>query len=486
MRTNRTAGMLALAAVLAGCGGGDGVGSGGTPVASAPTPSPTAGAAGCTLAARGRWVYDRMSEWYLFPETLPAAFSAPVAAAGQRDLGALQDYVDQLTATARAQNKDRYFTYVTSVAEEDAYYDAGSSAGFGIRLSYDVPGQRVVVMEAFENAPGYAAGLDRGTQLLAIGTSVADLRSVSDLLASGGEGAVADALGPTTAGTTRVLRIADAAGTRDVTVRKTDYALQPVSPRYGSRIIADGGRNVGYVNLRTFISTADAQLRQAFATFRAAGVTDVIVDLRYNGGGLLSTAEVFADLLGGNRQASDLQATTRYRASKASNDRFRYFQRETEAIPAMKIAFIGTGATASASEYVINAFVPYLRANAALVGSNTFGKPVGQIALDNPSCSDDRLRVIAFALTNAAGTGDYYNGLASRMEATCQAGDDLSRPLGDASEASVAAALSFLAGRGCTPIGASAASARTAFGREREPLTPRAPTVAQRETPGLF
>ncbi|MGJ3628723.1 S41 family peptidase [Sphingomonas sp. MMS24-JH45] len=159
-------------------------------------------------------------------------------------------------------------------------------------------------------------------------------------------------------------------------------------------------------------------------------MTQAIVDLRYNGGGLLSTAEVMSDLLGGNRQASDLQAATRFRASKSNEDELRYFRREANAISSMKLAFIGTGATASASEYVINAFVPYLHANAALVGTNTYGKPVGQIALDNPDCRDDRLRVIAFALTNAAGTGDYYNGLASKMEATCQAGDDLTRPLG--------------------------------------------------------
>ena len=483
MRANRFAGTIALATMLAACGGEGGAGGGGgTPVASTPTPS----GAGCTLAARGRWVFDSMSEWYLFPETLPAGFSAPVAAAGQSDLAALQDYVDQLTATARAQNKDRYFTHIASVAEENAFYDSGSSAGFGIRLSYDVPAGRVLVTEAFESGSAFAAGIDRGTEVLAVGTSASTLRSVAELLASGGQGAVADALGPATAGTTRVLRIADAAGTREVTVTKTDYALRPLSTRYGSRILTDGGRSVGYVNLRTFITTADAQLRDAFATFRAAGVTEVIVDLRYNGGGLLSTAEVFADLLGGNRQTSDLQATTKYRASKASNDRFRYFAREPNAIAAMKIAFIGSGATASASEYVINAFPPYLHGSAALVGANTFGKPVGQIALDNPSCTDDRLRVIAFALTNAAGTGDYYNGLASRMEATCQASDDLTHPLGDPAEASVAAALNFLAGRGCTPIGASAAAARLSYGRERELLSARVPTVAQRETPGLF
>jgi C-terminal processing protease CtpA/Prc len=486
MSSKRFGAALAMVAMLAGCGGDGGGGGTSTPTVSGGTPTPSA-SNGCTLQARERWVFAKMSEWYLFPDTLPVAFAPTSPAAGQSDFDALQDYLDGLTATARSQNKDRYFTYVTSVKEENSYFNAGASAGFGVRLSYDDAARRVTVTEAFEGAPALAAGIDRGTEILAIGTSSGNLRSVSDLFASGGEGAVVDALGPTTAGTTRVLRIADAAGTREVTVTKSDYTLQPVSPRYGYRIIDDGGTKVGYLNLRTFISTADDPLRSAFAAFKAAGVTNVIVDFRYNGGGLLSTAEVLSDLLGGNRQTSDLQAATRFRPSKSAEDELRYFRREANAIPAMKIAFIGTGATASASEYVINAFVPYLHGNAALVGANTFGKPVGQIALDNPDCSDDRLRVIAFALTNAAGTGDYYNGLAAKMEATCQAGDDLTHPLGDPAEASVAAALAFLAGRGCTPIGATASAERVAaFARQREMLRPAAPTAAQRETPGLF
>ena len=64
-----------------------------------------------------------------------------------------------------------------------------------------------------------------------------------------------------------------------VSVTKADYELTPVSNRYGAKIIDDGGRKAGYVNLRTFINTADPALRNAFASFKAAGVTDIIVDL---------------------------------------------------------------------------------------------------------------------------------------------------------------------------------------------------------------
>ena len=92
-------------------------------------------------------------------------------------------------------------------------------------------------------------------------------------MASGGPQAVSNAFGPSDAGVTRVLRITNAGGTREVSVTKTDFELLPVSSRYGAKIIDDNGRKAGYVNLRTFINTADPALRNAFASFKAQGVT---------------------------------------------------------------------------------------------------------------------------------------------------------------------------------------------------------------------
>jgi len=77
---------------------------------------------------------------------------------------------------------------------------------------------------------------------------------------------------------------------------------------------------VGYVNLRTFTSTADLQLRDAFAQFRAAGLSDFIVDLRYNGGGLVSIAELLGDLLGGTRSVSDVQLRIEHSPLRASEN----------------------------------------------------------------------------------------------------------------------------------------------------------------------
>ena len=103
--------------------------------------------------------------------------------------------------------------------------------------------------------------------------------------------------------------------------------------------------------------------------------------------------------------------------------------------------------------------------------------------------------MIAFATQNAARQGDYYDGLASPpfggttpvIEASCQAADDLNKPLGDPAEGSTRAALNFLEGASCTRIAMGDVTAQSASGvGKRERLTPVNPNTAQRETPGSF
>ena len=140
---------------------------------------------------------------------------------------------------------------------------------------------------------------------------------------------------------------------------------------------------------------------------------------------------------------------------------------------------------------VINGMVPYLGANMALVGSNTYGKPVGQIALDRPAC-DDRLRAIALKVENASHQGEYYTGLAATVPNTCRASDDYTHQLGDPGEAMVRVALDFLAGRSCTAIasvtaGASASTERVGVAAERRLLSPEVPAnTIKREFPGAY
>jgi hypothetical protein len=119
----------------------------------------------------------------------------------------------------------------------------------------------------------------------------------------------------------------------------------------------------------------------------------------------------------------------------------------------------------------------------ALVGTNTYGKPVGQIALDRSQC-DDRFRVIAFKTENANHQGEYFNGLATVLPVTCKATDDIGHQLGDPAEGMVKAALDYLAGRSCTAISAVATQAISAG---HTPLVPEhSSSTIKRELPGAY
>lgn len=487
MRVSKFAGSLAATALLAACGGGDGSGGGngsavggsGSPFAGAPAPSPalTPASAACSLTARQEFARTTFNEWYLFPGLLNTS-------ANPASFGSVQAYIDALVAPARAEAKDRFFSYITSIAEENAFFDSGASGGLGFRLSYDTGARRTFVVETFEGTAALGANIDRGSELLAIGTSANNLQTVNSLMAGGGPLAVINALGPSDAGVTRVVRVLDQSGVmREVSLTKTNFALDPVSDRFGAQIINDGGKRVGYLNLRTFISTADPDLRNAFALFKQQAVTELIVDFRYNGGGAITIAELMGDLMGRNL-AGQVYERIAFRPSKSQLNETYLFNPLPQSLTPTKIAFIGTGSTASASELVINGMQPYV-ADIALIGENTFGKPVGQSAFDLAVC-DDRLRVVTLQIENAAGHGDYFRGLASTVPTTCRARDDIRFQLGDPREAMVATALDFLAGRPCNPIaGGPATTLRVSDDGLLEPALPQR-SVAQHEVPGLF
>ncbi|WP_235976464.1 S41 family peptidase [Sandaracinobacteroides hominis] len=376
---------VALSAVLVACTSGDPPGgelAAGeinaapilVPGSVTPAPSPTPGTitpgtiggpstpgqpgSGCTLRERQDWAAAQIREWYLFPETLPAGLDPA-------NYQTVQGYIDALTANARAQGRDRYFTHLASIAEEDAYYESGSTAAFGMRVQQLIGTDRQFIGDVYENTAASRAGLVRGDEIVAIGTTPSTMETVTAITAQDGAYGVTIAMGPPDVGVSRTLQLRGVGGSRTVTLTKTEFDIQPVSPNYGVRIIEEGGQKTGYLNLRTFISTADPQLRQAFRQFKAAGVQQLIIDFRYNGGGMVDIAELMGDLMGEARLSSDVFEQMRFRPEKSSNDSVKRFERKPESIAPLKLAFITSGDSASASEAVINGMLPWARDNVA-------------------------------------------------------------------------------------------------------------------------
>jgi len=454
-----------LAALLAACGGS---GDGGTSLAP--------GGGSCSVASQKQFVLDVARDWYLFPELLPTGVNPA-------SYSTAQALLDAITATARAQGKDRFFSYVTTRQEDSAFFGEGEFIGFGFRSRID--GSRLFLLDVFEATPAFEGGLRRGAEILAI-DSGSGYVSMANILAS--DPNLEGAFGPATAGVQRGLRYVLDGVTTEVTLTKRLNTITPISPNGGVQVLslpANPSVQVGYVALRSYISTAQSPLLGAFEDFRERGIDYFIVDLRYNGGGLVSISELLGDLFGASRGVNDVYSGLRFNAARRSNDSTRLFRPRAESVSPVRIAFITTGATASASEMTINSMDAW--AEVAIIGSDTFGKPVGQSAFDQPGC-DTRLRLVTFRSVNARERGDYYNGLASELAFACRATDDLARPMGDPSESSTAAALGWIQTGACPATLAASGTGLQKLAPEagqRYPV-PTWPTPAQAWLPGLF
>jgi len=173
-----------------------------------------------------------------------------------------------------------------------------------------------------------------------------------------------------------------------------------------------------------------------------------VLDLRYNGGGLVDVAVHLSSLIGGALTNGQVLAVYDHNDKNRRYNTTLRFENPEQALSLSRLVVIATQSSASASELVINALRPYVPV--AIIGDTTYGKPVGQYGI---TFCDKVLAPVAFALRNAAGEGDYFSGLAP----TCAAADDIEHDLGDAAEASFAEALAYIRTGACSAQATSAA-----------------------------
>ncbi len=412
-----TASLIVL--MLAACNGGDGV------VDSTPAPPPSA----CSNDGQKQFVLDQLYAWYLWNDLLPSGISID-------DYASPEELVTVVTQTFGPQRPgggplDR-FSSVGSLQADQQFFGEGRYEGFG--FSWRFEGSDMVFTRVFVDSPAGVAGFARGQTVLTI-----DGRTIAEIEANEG---VNTALG----GQTVVFQIENQdSSTFTTTLTRDIVTIDPV-PQW--RVIDQGAGQlpVGYMEFATFISTAEPEFETVFSAFLANGVRDVIIDMRYNGGGLVRTAELLGDYLGGLDNDGQVFSNTEFNADRAAaNNSTEFFARQGSSVSLDRLIIVASRGTASASELVTNSLDPYLADGVYIVGDNTFGKPVGQIGLE---FCEKILRPTSFQLTHAAGFGDYFDGL----PVDCAAPDDASIPVGDALDPNVVAALSYVNGAGCPVV----------------------------------
>ena len=443
---------IALAG-LAGCGDS---GGGSSP--------PQTGTDACSDTGQKQFVLDNLYAWYLWNDLLPADLSVD-------DYASPEALVAEVTLTFGPQdangNPIDLFSSVGSAEADQQFFGEGRFEGFGFSWRFVGPNlDEFRLSRVFADSPAANGGLERGQRILGL-----DGRTIAEIEAAEGVGAVFSANDTLTFDVERVDTTVFS-----TTITKDIVTIDPI-PQWRLVDMGPGVPPAGYLELTTFISTADAEFDTAFAAFRAAGVTDLILDLRYNGGGLVSTAELLADYLGGAVAENLVFSRTEFNEDRAAaNDSLTIFTRLLDSLNLSRLVVIATRSTASASELVTNGMIPY--AEVAIVGDNTFGKPVGQIGL---LFCDKILRPTAFRLANADGDGDYFGGL----PVDCPATDDLTVPVGDPLDPNMIAAMEYLS-TGTCPVAASPAGSFKPSAAAPEIASPAATGRPERDFAGAW
>jgi C-terminal processing protease CtpA/Prc len=405
---------------------------------------PQTGTAACSTDGQKQFVLDQLYDWYLWNDLLPNNISIA-------DYATPEELVTRVTLDLGPQDANGdpidLFSSVGSLEADQQFFGEGKFEGFGFSWRFvDQAQTDFRITRTFQGSPADMGGLARGQQVLTLNG-----RTVADIVANEGIGVFFTDNDPIDFEVQPVVGASFTTGD----ISKAVVTIPPVPQ---SRIIDAGNNiNVGYMELSTFISTADPEFDTVFASFAAAGVNDVIIDLRYNGGGLVSTANLLGDYLGGLVAQNLVFSSTEFNADRAgANNSTELFELQANSISLSRLFIIATRSTASASELVTNGMIPHVQV--VIVGDNTFGKPVGQIGVE---FCEKILRPTAFKLANALGDGDYFEGL----PVDCPAADDLSVPIGDDLDPNMVAVMNYINTSACPVVALPGQSLKPAIDR---------------------
>jgi hypothetical protein len=382
-------------------------------------------------------------------------------------------YFDQLKTSAKTlsgADQDR-FHFTIPTGEFEAFFGSGIQAGYGLQLFFRraAPPRDIVIAYTEPNSPASLAGLQRGNKLIAIDGVDAvngDSPAQIDTLNAG--------LSPRTAGETHQFTVLDPStgAQRQLTLTAANVTSVPVP---NVRTLDTPAGRVGYLLFNDHIATAEAGLVDAIRTLKADGVNDLVLDVRYNGGGFLDIASELAYMIAGfvptagqpfERVVFNDKNPVTNPVTKQPLMPTPFYSRSLGFVPSLlkenvplptldlgRVFMLTTSATCSASESIINA-LRGVDVQVIQIGGTTCGKPYGFFPHSN--CGTTYF-TIEFQGLNAKNFGDYADGFtpanavgrAGVPVTGCAVSDDFSHSLGDPAESMLAVALAQRMGASC-------------------------------------
>jgi carboxyl-terminal processing protease len=330
------------------------------------------------------YLYAAMNQYYLWYNLMPVVVKS--------------DYKDPYTLldAMRYKTLDRWSfvqTYDEYVAQSQ-----GSFVGHGISLGLD-PANQVRIAQIYNNSPLYALGVRRGWIVKKLnGTDLAPVFIAKDAATYN------QLIGASTAGVTNTFLFQTPAG-KDSTIVSTKAAFTLNTVILADTLHLKSGIT-GHLVFDEFIPPSNAELQTAFAYFSLNNINNLIVDLRYNGGGDLSVLQNMASYVAGAAKYNTTFLTLTYNDKNTQYNVSYPFKQVNYPLTISKLIVITTRGTASASEDFINGLKPGLEVTT--IGDTTNGKPVGMNGFLYKTAY--AFFPITFNVVNSAGQGDFFKG----------------------------------------------------------------------------
>lgn len=408
------------------------------------------------LTDEKKWVRAYMSERYLWYKDIPSVNADEsrynMMANGSIDVwtSLLNYFSDSKTPlkTALGTLVDKFSFMIDTVSWNSFVGSNLRGYGFMLKRSTNAGLKVITVAYVYPNTPAMSAGLMRGDQILGIdGASINDTSEQGTATFNAG-------LSPTQVAphTFQILR---AGASYNLTMQPANITLQQVE----YKVLNVGAKKLGYLLFNSHVPGAETYLIQAMTQFKQQGVSELVVDLRYNGGGYLAIANALAYSVAGSAKAQGkVFELTRFSDKRSSENYAMNFTNtglNNQPYPSLgidKIYVLVTGGTCSASESFING-LRGIDIEVELIGSTTCGKPYGFYPQDNCGITYAAMEMEG---VNAKGEGRFSDGMVPQ----CTAMDDLSLPLGDASEGMLSVAMKRMQGQSCSQAAGLAISSQ--------------------------
>lgn len=395
--------------------------------------NPTSGPTGTPgeYGAVNKWILDEMDIYYFWQDNIPDEVNGEVQP---------EDWFNSMLKT---HGDPDIFSYIVDDKEEllneldGISYEAGYSPSFGQFSNSD--GVFIVVEFVYPDTPAEEAGLERGDIILGVNGQDLNINNYLDLYYS--EGPSVLSMGEyiyneeTESGS-----IGDSGET--ITV---DKAVLELSPVVKTSIVDTSSHKIGYLYYSGFVNgengSYNQEVLQVFQQFTSEGITDLVIDLRYNPGGSINASRVLANAIVPQTNAAAEDIFVQYQYNDFLQNYFSEnegpnspnlvvrFEDPTLSLGLERIYFLTTGSSASASELIINGLEPYM--DVYSIGENTFGKFYGSFVLTDNN-SDYAIVPVTLKYANALGVTDFRDGLEPDFAAQENIFDPY--PLGDVND----------------------------------------------------